>query len=118
MRTLLEQLPSERNGAATAHLTDVRERIGEIEQRAAEVREQIKTLCRNIVDERAATQGLAIFEPVWDFLAPPEQVRIVQLLIERVDYDGAAGTISITIHPHGIKNLADKLVNHDLEPVA
>jgi site-specific DNA recombinase len=118
IRNLLEQLPGESNGAITSRLTDVRERIGEIEQRAAEAREQIKTLGRTIVDERGATQSLAIFEPVWDSLAPPEHVRIVQLLIERVDYDGATGKISIKIHPHGIKKLADKLASHELEPVA
>jgi site-specific DNA recombinase len=118
IRGLLEQLPGQRDGAAAERLTDVREKIGEIEQRAAAVRGQIKALGHTIVDQRAVTRALANFEPVWDSLAPPEKVRIVQLLIERVDYDGATGKISIKIHPHGIKKLADKLASHDLEPVA
>jgi site-specific DNA recombinase len=118
IRSLLEQLHGERNGMTAARLTDVRGKIDEIQKHAAEVREEIKTLGCTIVDERAVTRSLATFEPVWDCLTPPEQVRIVQLLIERVDFDGATSKITIKIHPHGIKKLADKLAAHDLEPVA
>ena len=115
---LLEQPRGESDGGTTARLSDVRERIRQIEQRAAEVRERIKTLGRSIVNERAITQRLAVFEPVWDSLAPLEQVRIVQQLIERVDYDGSTGKISISVRPHGIKALADRLANHEVELAA
>lgn len=36
---------------------------------------------------------------------------MVQLLVERVDYDGARGKVSITFRPAGIKTLADELAN-------
>ncbi|MBA3480191.1 MAG: hypothetical protein H0T51_00115 [Pirellulales bacterium] len=58
---------------------------------------------------------MALFDSVWDSLTPPEQVRVVQLLVERVDYDGATGKVSITFHPSGIKTLADELAGHDTE---
>ena len=67
---------------------------------------------------RTVTRSLATFEPVWDSRTPPEQVRIVRLLIERVDYDGATGKISIKLHPHGFKKLVDELAEHNSEPVA
>ena len=51
IRSLIEQLPSDRDGMASDRLTDVREKIGEIELRAADVRAQIRTLGRTIVDE-------------------------------------------------------------------
>ena len=33
----------------------------------------------------------------------------MQLLVERVDYDGANDKVSITFHPAGIKTLADEI---------
>jgi site-specific DNA recombinase len=47
-----------------------------------------------------------------------EQTRVVQLLVERVDYDGAKGKIAITFHPTGIKTLAGELANQPKEKIA
>ena len=55
---------------------------------------------------------------MWDSLTPREQARVVQLLVERVDYDGATGKVSITFHPSGIKTLADELASHETEDAA
>ncbi len=38
-------------------------------------------------------------------LTPKEQVRVLELLIERVEYDGEAGTVSVTFRPTGIRAL-------------
>jgi hypothetical protein len=32
---------------------------------------------------------------------------VMQLLVERVDYDGEKGTLSVTFHPSGIRSLTD-----------
>ena len=53
--------------------------------------------------------ALEQFGPVWESLTPREQARLVQLVVARVDYDGAAGKAAITFHPPGIKALADEL---------
>jgi site-specific DNA recombinase len=42
-------------------------------------------------------------------LAPREQARLVQLLIEKVDFDGANARVAITFYAAGIKTLADEL---------
>jgi site-specific DNA recombinase len=42
-------------------------------------------------------------------LTPREQARIVELLVQRVDFDGATNKVSITFHPSGIKTLVDEL---------
>jgi hypothetical protein len=34
------------------------------------------------------------------------------LLVERVDYDGERGRISLTFHPTGIKSLTRELASH------
>jgi site-specific DNA recombinase len=62
--------------------------------------------------------ALSAFDPVWESLAPREQVRIVQLLVERVDYDGAAGKVSMSFHPSGIKALAGEVGAQHKEKIA
>ncbi len=46
-----------------------------------------------------------LFDPVWETLTPREQARVIRLLVQRVDYDGEKGTVSVTFHPAGIKTL-------------
>lgn len=116
IRTLLQQIvPGDGNTPSTARLADLQERIRGAEQRATEVREQVIGMSREIVDQREVAKAMAVFSPVWDSLIPREQARVVQLLVERVDYDGATGRISITFHPSGIKTLADELAGRDTE---
>jgi site-specific DNA recombinase len=119
VRKLMNQIaPGQENTPATARLADVQERIRGAERRATEVREQILVLGRELIDEREIAKVMAIFDPVWDSLTLREQTRVIQLLIERVDYDGATGRVSITFHPCGIKTLADELANLNSEDAA
>jgi len=57
------------------------------------------------VDEKDVAQALAAFDPLWETLAPREQARMIRLLVERVDYDGEKGTVSVRFHRAGIKML-------------
>jgi site-specific DNA recombinase len=54
--------------------------------------------------------ALTQFGPVWELMVPREQARLVQLLIEKVEYDGAKGSVALTFHPTGIKTLAAELM--------
>ena len=62
--------------------------------------------------------ALAAFDPLWEALTPREQVRLVQLVVEQVDYDGAAGKVKLTFHPTGIKALAGELAGMPQEQTA
>ena len=55
------------------------------------------------------TAVLTNFCEVWDNLSPREQSRLVSLLIERVEYDGREGNVSIAFHPTGIRALRDEM---------
>ena len=90
----------------TDQVADLQERIRATEQRSTQVREELIALGREMVDEKEVAQALALFDPVWDSLVPREQARVLRLLIQRVDYDGVEGTVSVTFHPAGIKALA------------
>ena len=97
------------NGTATDRMADLQDRIRAAEQRATEVREQIIVLSRELVDAREVAQACSLFDPVWETLTAREQARILHLLIQRVDYDGDNGSVSVTFHPTGIKTLAEEL---------
>ena len=63
------------------------------------------TLPDGIVGEDEIRAALAQFDDLWAALTPKEQVRVIQLLVERVEYDGEAGTVSVTFRPSGIRAL-------------
>ena len=92
-RRVIEELP-----LSVLHVFPFSKRAG---TKAAEMGE--------LVDEKEVARALALFDPVWETLSPREQVRVIRLLVQRVDYDGEMGTVSVTFHPAGIKTLADEL---------
>ena len=65
-------------------------------------------MSRELVDADEVAEACSRFDPLWETLTAREQARILHLLVERVDYDGASGTVSITFRPTGIKTLADE----------
>jgi site-specific DNA recombinase len=84
----------------------LQERIRLAEERASEIQARLEALDRERITEEEVAAALGSFDAVWNALSPREQARIVQLLVERVDYDGGAGTIAITFHAAGLKTLA------------
>jgi site-specific DNA recombinase len=98
-----------------SRLADVQERIRLAERRLTEVNAEINALAGDGVSEDEVGSALSVFDPLWESLTPREQARIVKLLVQRVDYDGAEGRVSITFHPSGIKTLADELAQQQGE---
>jgi site-specific DNA recombinase len=82
------------------------ETIRELEARLAFVLDEKTALIGRRIDASDLREALHAFDPVWDHLTTPEQARVVQLLIERIDYDGAKGSMAITFRPSGVRTLA------------
>jgi site-specific DNA recombinase len=95
--------------AALVRLAEIQEQVRQAESRLCRLKEETGALRRARLDEADLTLALSAFDPVWGTLTPREQARIVQLLVERVDYDGSQGKVAITFHPTGIQTLADEL---------
>ncbi len=94
-----------------ARLADLQERIGTVEGRVRKLREQIHAVHHQLLDDDEAALAMSIFDPVWGSLTPHEQVRVVHLLVEQVDYDGSKGKVAIAFRPAGIKTLARELAD-------
>lgn len=106
-KALKEHLAA-RAGSNGADVAGRRDELRRLETRLTEVRERQVALSRELVDEREVVQALSLFDPIWESLTPREQARVVQLLVERVDYDGKSGTVAVTFRPTGIKALAQE----------
>lgn len=61
-------------------------------------------------------EALQQLDPAWERLEPPEQERVLHLLIERVDV--ATDGIEIRVHAAGLRSLVDELGADDDEAVA
>lgn len=119
VRKLVAQIrPDDNDSPAIARLADLQDRVRGAERRATEVREQIVAMSHSLIDQHEVAKAMSVFDPVWASLTLREQTRIVQLLVERVDYDGSTGKVSITFHPSGIKRLANDGVTIDSEDAA
>ena len=85
---------------------ELRNHIEKAEQKATRVREKIAALQAERIDDAEVTAALASFTPVWEQLSANERARMIQLLVQSIEYDGSEGSVSITFHPSGIKALA------------
>lgn len=90
---------------AIDRMADLQQSQQDIERRLNEIDAQIAMLRNEFIDESSAAEALRKFDPVWEQLAPRERVRIVRLLVERVDYDGANSKVAITFHAAGLRDL-------------
>jgi len=91
----------------TAHTIEgfVVERIKEI---GLEINRQKLLPADTLVSEKELQAALGLFDPVWNVLFPNEQARILNLLIDKVIYDGEKETVTIQFDPAGIKTLAEE----------
>ena len=83
--------------------------VAKIEARLTEIAEELSTLQTAAVDKRDLARALSLFDPVWDVLFPREQERIINLLIERIEFDAVRETVAVTFRPTGIRALAEEI---------
>jgi site-specific DNA recombinase len=106
MRRLVKSMDQQFGARKTDRLAELQDKIRETEQRATHVREELLKTEAEHIDHEKMKAALSLFDPVWDALLPKERVRVMQLLIERVVYDGENGKVSVNFRPAGIRALA------------
>jgi site-specific DNA recombinase len=116
MRKLLAHVgASDSPGAAVSRLAELQGRIAQVEQRVTRLRAQAEATRHQRLEQAEATRALASIDPAGETLSPAEQARLVRLLVQCVDYDGAQGTMCITFRPQGLKTLAGELAGRGAE---
>ncbi|MCH7727251.1 MAG: hypothetical protein IH991_12340 [Planctomycetes bacterium] len=86
-------------------LADLHERTRMAERRLSEIEQEVRELQEELVSDDEVSASLAAFEPLWETLSPREQRRVIDLLVEQIDFDGKEKSVSITFRPSGIKTL-------------
>ena len=76
-----------------------------LDQRLAAIRESLESLSCQAINREDVAAAMAQFTPIWDVLHPSERVRLVQLLVERVEYDAHQDAIRIAFRLSGMKGL-------------
>ena len=92
------------------------ERMRIAQDRLSEIDEQLSELAKDEFEDGEVARLLSDFNSVWAGLSTREPCRVIDLLIERVEYDGKSGAIAITFRQTGIESL--KLGNHSQEDAA
>jgi hypothetical protein len=94
-----------RNGDSSARLAAVQQRIDTVEGRLSAIAQDLDATMRQAIDERQVAAALSEFNLVWDSLLPSEKARTLNLLTERIAYDGRIQDLEVTLRPSGIGSL-------------
>jgi len=92
----------------TTRIAELHERLAAAERRLPELDSKVADLEAQTVSEAEARFAFADFDALWASLAPREQARLLNLLVSTVEYDGNAGTVSVTFRPTSIRSLIDR----------
>lgn len=98
-------------------LAQCHDRIQQAERRKTEIEDELVRLRSESIAETDVIDLLQDFDRLWSSLAPREQSRVIELLIEQVSYNGNASKLSISYHPTGIRILVNEFAGR-LEAVA
>jgi site-specific DNA recombinase len=115
-RRLAQHLASGKNGDATAisRLTDLQDQVLAGERRATELTEEIIALSRRQVTQEELSRTALFFDGSWRTMSRCDQARLLRHLLQRIDC--AAGKITVTFNPAGIKTLAEELAHQETNP--
>ncbi len=112
----LQQLATSGKSTAnvTARIADLHQRLSAENERLSGLESRVAEAEGQTVTQAEAYAALADFDGLWESLIPREQARLLKLLISTVEYDGEAGTVSVTFRPTSIRSL----INRKMEEAA
>ena len=112
MQRLVEavsRLPGSAADATAAELAAAHERVASLESRQGAIKVELAALDIQAVDRERLANALEEFDELWSVLLTRERERILQLLIEQIDYDGATGKLQINWRLAGFGHLAEEI---------
>lgn len=88
-------------------LVDLQRQIQDAEHRLNLLAAETRELEAEQIDEADALRALAEFHPVWEELTTREQVRLIQMLVAKVGFDGPTGRLTVDFRSVGIRELCE-----------
>lgn len=99
--------PNDTDSPAIARLADLQERIVHNERRLNAVLSEIGKISNHLLTQQDVETAMTTFDPIWDSMTLRDQIRLIQVVVKQVDYDGETGRVTITFNPLGIKKRAE-----------
>ena len=96
-------------------LETIRENIGHLERRLADNQEQTFSLQQQRLGVEQAAQALPALEQGFSELPVIDQARLLQLMVQRVDYDGGQGKLALTLDPAGLVAVLEEQAKRNQE---
>ena len=96
------------DGHAAARLADLHQKVQVADDRDVALRRQIEDADAGQITKAEVDAALGDFDGVWSRLSPKEQAKLMQMLVQRVDYDATKGSVSITFHPLGLRSIGQR----------
>lgn len=102
-RNVVEAIAAGGQGAdtLTKKLVELEQDHAGVSARLEAVVGDLATLETAAIDPDELRVALADLEPIWAELFPKERARLLDLLLERVEFDAAVGEVEITFRPGG-----------------
>jgi site-specific DNA recombinase len=91
---------------AADRLVEIQANARRAEAALEEIEAALRELAAQEITDAQVVAALAAFEPSWGSLTAAERGRIARLLLERVVFDPASGSLRMTFRPTGIRSLA------------
>jgi len=85
---------------------EIHKEVQAIEDRLTAIRTELEVLKDDPLDATDVLAALDRFEPVWNSLRTHQQTRMVNLLVERVGYDGRSGKVTVAFRSQGMRELS------------
>jgi site-specific DNA recombinase len=99
------------DGTIADQLAELQDRVRKNQDRINQINRELDEQSPEVIDDTDVAACLEHYQVLWETLSSREQARILNLLIERIRYDGESGneSVEITYRPGGIRSLAQSL---------
>ena len=91
---------------AASRLVEIQATAQRAESSLEEIRSGLAEIAAQEITDDQVVAALAAFDSTWASLTAVERSRVARLLLERVVYDPASGSLRMTFRPTGIRSLA------------
>ncbi|MFY7875821.1 MAG: hypothetical protein ACOVQM_10275, partial [Pirellula sp.] len=106
-KTTSKITPNETDSPAVARLADLQERIQHNERRMLAIDKELAEINTRTSNHLEIESAVLSFDPIWEAMTLRDQIRLLNMVVKRVDYDGESGRVTITFHPLGGKSQSE-----------
>jgi site-specific DNA recombinase len=102
--------PSQANSARIVELYD---QIDRVQRRLVEIKQQTDRMANRPLSESDIDAAFDDFDALWNSLPTREQIELLRLLVDRIEFVAETSSLEIAFHPTAIQTLAAKSLQDD-----